>query len=65
LHGRLLRGSTQQLTQTDADTHSLTVVGAWGLMEEWDEGWQTSEGIGTPQKDQQSQLDRTLGALRV
>ena len=27
-----LRGSTQELTQTDADTHSQTVDGAWGLL---------------------------------
>ncbi|XP_076783213.1 uncharacterized protein LOC143440362 isoform X1 [Arvicanthis niloticus] len=27
-----LRGSTQKLTQTDTDTHSQTVDGAWGLL---------------------------------
>ncbi|XP_031231326.1 uncharacterized protein LOC116093765 [Mastomys coucha] len=27
-----LRGSTQQLTKTDTDTHSQTVDGAWGLL---------------------------------
>ena len=27
-----LRSSTQQLTQTDTDTHSQTVDGAWGLL---------------------------------
>jgi hypothetical protein len=26
-----LSGSTQQLTQTDADSHSQTVDGTWGL----------------------------------
>jgi hypothetical protein len=26
------KGSTQQLTQTDTDTHSQTVAGAWGLL---------------------------------
>jgi hypothetical protein len=31
-HGCPLRGSTQQLTQTDADTHSQTMDGAWGLL---------------------------------
>ena len=29
-----LRGSTQQLSQTDTDTHNQTVDGAWGFMEE-------------------------------
>lgn len=27
-----LRGSTQQLTQTDADTHCSKVDGAWGCL---------------------------------
>jgi hypothetical protein len=27
-----LRGCTQKLTQKDADTHSKTVNGAWGLL---------------------------------
>ena len=38
-----LRGSTQQLTQTDADSLSQTVDGAWGL------SWKNrKKGIGTP-----------------
>jgi hypothetical protein len=42
-------------TQTDADTHSQTVDGAWGtLMEELEEGLQALKGTGTPQEDQQS-----------
>ena len=32
LAGCPLKGSTQQLTQTDEDTHSQTVDGAWGLL---------------------------------
>ena len=28
-----LRGSTEQLTQTETDTHSQTVDGAWGLLQ--------------------------------
>jgi hypothetical protein len=46
----LLRGSTQQLTgYRDAETHSQTLVGAWGLL--W-KSWGEIEG--TPQEYQQS-----------
>ena len=65
-HGFLLRGSTQQLTQTDTDTYSLTVDGAWGLL--WKirrKGYRVLKGIGTPQEDLQSHLTWTLGVLKV
>ena len=44
-HGCPLRGSTQQLTQIDIDTQSQTVDGAWGLMEEQEEGLWVLMGI--------------------
>ena len=43
-----LRGSTQQLTQTDADTHSQTVDGAWGLL------WKNRRKDCGPQGDRDS-----------
>jgi hypothetical protein len=37
------RGSTQQLTQTDADTHNQTVDGVWGLL--WKEEGLTLQSV--------------------
>ena len=64
-HGCPLRGSTQQLTQKDADTHSQT----------WMEIGYSYGRIGgrivtlnetrTLQEDQHSQLTWTLGTLRI
>ena len=57
---------TQQLTQMDAETHSQTLDGAWGLL--WKnrrKDWEPQRGMGTPREDQQSQLTWTLGALRL
>lgn len=46
-----LRGSTQKLTQIDADTHRQTVDGAWGLfMEDYEERLQAPKGTGLYQK---------------
>jgi hypothetical protein len=57
-----LRGSTQQLTETDAETHSQPLHRAqevlWGS---WGEGLRNPEGIRTSQEDQQSQLTWTFG----
>jgi hypothetical protein len=47
--------STKQLTETDVETHSLTLDGAKGTLmeefhgEEW--GLRTLKGTGTPQED--------------
>ena len=64
-HNFPLRGSTQQLTQTNADTHSQTMDGAWILL--WENRRKDCglKGIGTPQEDQQNQLTWTLWTLRV
>jgi hypothetical protein len=56
-----LRGSTQKLTQTDADTHSQTVDGACGLLrknrrKDFEPTWR--------QELQQNPLARIFGALR-
>ena len=60
-----LRHSTQQLTHTDAKTHSKTVDGAWETYGKGGERIVVLEGIENPQEDQQSQLTWTLGALRI
>ena len=60
-----LRGSTEQLTQTDIETQRQTVDGAWEIfMEKQEEKLQAPKGIRTPQEDQQS-LTWTFGDLRV
>jgi hypothetical protein len=64
-HDCPLRGFIQQVTQTDADTHSQTLDGAWGSYERTGGTTTAPKGIRTPQEDQQSQLTQTLGALRV
>ena len=52
-----LRGSTQQLTKTDANTHQPTSGWSLGtLMEVQEEGLWALKGIGTLQDGQQSQL---------
>jgi hypothetical protein len=49
----------------DAETYSQIVVGAWGLLgKKRRKDCGPPKGIGTPQKDQQSQLTWTLGDLR-
>ena len=48
-----LRGSIQQMSETNAETHSQTL--------KLEEGLRNSEEIETPQDDQQSQLTWTLG----
>jgi hypothetical protein len=57
----VLRGYTQQLTNTDAETHSQTLDragrdGGWRvrLMEELQEGFRDAGGIGIPQEGQAS-----------
>ena len=42
-----LRGFTQQLTQTDTDTHSQTLAGAWGLL------WKNRKKDCGPQRGQE------------
>ena len=47
----LLRGSTQQLTETDAETHCQTVDRARKIMwKNWGEELRDPEGLGTPQE---------------
>lgn len=61
-HDCPLRGSTQQLTEADAETHRQTLNEAWGLLwKELGEGLKTLKGVETPQEDQPSQLTWTLG----
>ena len=60
-----LGGSTQQLTQTNTDTHSqkwMEFGDSYGRI-----GGRISapKGIGTPQEDQHSQLTWTIGTIRV
>jgi hypothetical protein len=41
-HNCPLRGSTQQLTETDADIHGQTLDGGWGLLwKSWGKDWET------------------------
>jgi hypothetical protein len=62
LHGCPLRGSTQHLTQIDANTHSQTMNGAWGfLWKNWGKDCGAPKAIGTTQEDQQCHL--TLASL--
>jgi hypothetical protein len=64
-HNCPLRDSTQQLTETVADTHNQTLNGGQGLLwKSWGERLKALKGIGTPQDDQQRQLTRPLGATR-
>ena len=60
-----LRGSTQQLTDTDADTYSQTLDGFWELLSKvGGEGLRTKKEIGMPQEKEQSQLAWTFEALK-
>ena len=42
--------------ETDAETHSQTLVGTPNPMEEWEEGLMESDGSWTPQETLQNQL---------
>ena len=56
-----LRGSTQQPMGTDAETHSQTLDGAWGVLwKSWRKGMRDPKRIGIPQEDQHSQLEQGL-----
>jgi hypothetical protein len=59
-----LRGSVQQLTQTDTETHSQTLDGLGDSNGRIGGGLKTLKGIETPQEDKQDQQTWTLGALR-
>jgi hypothetical protein len=56
------RGSTQLPMETDAETHSQTLDGAWGVVwKSWRKGMRDPKRIGIPQEDQHSQLTWTSG----
>ena len=62
-HNCPLRGSTQQLTDTDGYTQSNIRLSSGSLVEGLGEELRNLEGIETPQEDQQGQVTWTLGAL--
>ena len=60
-----LRGSTQQLTQSDKGTNRQTAHGGWRLLRKNRKSDVYHEGLGTEQEDQQSQVTLTIGTLRI
>jgi hypothetical protein len=60
-----LRGSTQQMTQTGAETHSQRGMELRNSYGRTGEGMRALKGIGTPHEDQKGQLTWTLEALRL